>query len=68
MQSLSYGCFSTGMCDDRVKTLIDWQEGPFSLLSVVKRIGYSCITMKHLLGSLKSQDKAMVAAVQVERC
>ena len=36
MQSLSYGCFSTGMCDDRVKTL------PFSLLSVVKRIGYSC--------------------------
>ena len=29
MQSLSYGCFSTGMCDDRVKTLIDWQEGPF---------------------------------------
>ena len=35
----SYDCFSTGMCDDRVKMLIDWQEG---LLSAVKRIGYSC--------------------------
>ena len=23
----NYDCFSTGMCDDRVKTLIDWQEG-----------------------------------------
>ena len=32
----SYDCFSTGMCDDRVKTLIDWQEGPFRLLSAVK--------------------------------
>ena len=38
----SYDCFSTGMCDDRMKTLIDWQEGPFSLLSAVKRISYSC--------------------------
>ena len=38
----SYDCFSTGMCDDCVKTLIDWQEGPFRLLSAVKRIGYSC--------------------------
>ena len=38
----SYDCFSTGMCDDRMKTLIDWQEGPFKLLSAVKRIGYSC--------------------------
>ena len=38
----SYECFSTGMCDDRVKTLIDWQEEPFRLLNAVKRIGYSC--------------------------
>ena len=39
----SYDCFSTGMCDeDRMKTLIDWQEGSFRLLSAVKRIGYSC--------------------------
>ena len=29
----SYDCFSIGMCDDRVKTLIDWQEGPFRQLS-----------------------------------
>ena len=35
MWSPSYGCFSTGMCDDCVKTLIDWQEGPFRLLSAV---------------------------------
>ena len=54
----SYDCFSTGMCDDRVKTLIDWQEKPFRLLSAIK----------HLLGCLKSQGKAIVAAVQVERC
>ena len=39
----SYDSFSTGMCDDRVKKLIDWQEGPFfRLLSAAKRIGYSC--------------------------
>ena len=38
----SYDWFSTGMCDDRVKTLIDWQKGPFRLLSAVKRIGYIC--------------------------
>ena len=24
----NYGCFSTGMRDKCVKTLIDWQEGP----------------------------------------
>ena len=28
MRSSSYGCFSTGMRDDRVITLIDWQEAP----------------------------------------
>ena len=28
MFSLSYDCFSTGMRDDCVKTLIDRQEGP----------------------------------------
>ena len=28
MWSLSYDCFSTGMCDECVKALIDWQEGP----------------------------------------
>ena len=29
MWSPSYGCFSTGMRDECVKTLIDWQEGHF---------------------------------------
>ena len=28
IQSLSYGCFSTGMHDDHMITLIDWQEAP----------------------------------------
>ena len=28
MWSPSYGCFSTGMRDEYIKTLIHWQEGP----------------------------------------
>ena len=28
----SYGCFSTGMRNKCVKTLIDWQEGPLGYL------------------------------------
>ena len=28
MRSPSYGCFSTGMRNDRVITLTDWQEAP----------------------------------------
>ena len=42
MWSPSYGCFSTGMRDECVKTLIYWQEGHFWLLSAMQRIGYSC--------------------------
>ena len=38
MWSPSYGCFSTGMRDECVKTLIDWQEAT----QPMQRIGCSC--------------------------
>ena len=32
MWSPSYGCFSAGMRDECIKTLIHWQEGPLGYI------------------------------------
>ena len=68
MWSPSYDCFSTGMCDDCVKTLIDWQEGPLGHSVPCSVLATAVNSHKTLTWKPLKPGKAIVVAGQVKRC